>query len=87
MTMKLINGTMRADLENMLKQLQDHGDGGGSSDLGKAFDKFGVFNEHQLCKVLLKMLLSLEITQSGGGGGPYTPTIKSDVSPHSCGMC
>ena len=67
--MKLIAGKEREDLEELVKQLRAHGDGGGSFALSQAMSRFGAMTHHDLALRLANMLLSLDVAVYGGGGG------------------
>lgn len=87
----LIQGQLRADLEDLLLQLREHGPGGGSSKLTAAMEKFNVITEHDLVVQLTNMLLGIEyeFTGAGGDGGSGTepPPLKHGITVccRSCG--
>lgn len=67
--MYFINGKLREDLEKLVEQKKAHGFGGMSQNLLDAMAPFSANNDHQLVLVLANMLLSIELSATGGVGG------------------
>ncbi len=76
--MNLVNGKEREELEELVKQLRSHGDGGMSSALLKAMYPYCAMNTYQLALALANQLLGLRVTVIGSGGGGALEGVPND---------